>query len=66
VVGGYSFPPSDFAMSKLFLDAFVDGRPEELVSINPDRSVAGRAAELCRFGRMPPIRENLEEFLEYP
>jgi hypothetical protein len=66
VVGGYSFPPSDFAMSKLFLEAFVDGPPEELVSINPDRGVAGRAAELCHFGRTPLIRENLEEYLEHP
>jgi hypothetical protein len=66
VVGGYSFPPSDFAMSKLFLEAFVDGPPEELVSINPDPRVAGRAAELCHFGRTPLIRENLEEYLEHP
>jgi len=53
-------------MSKLFLEAFVDGPPDELVSINPNRSAAWRAAELCHFGRMPLVRENLGEFLEHP
>jgi hypothetical protein len=66
VVGGYSFPPSDFAMSKLFLEAFVDGPPEELVSVNPNRSVAGQAASLCHFQGRPLVRESVEEFLDHP
>ncbi len=64
VVAGYSFPPTDFAMHRLFLEAFVDGPPEELISINPNRGVAGHVASLCHFRGRTMSRENLQEFLD--
>lgn len=64
VVAGYSFPPTDFAMHRLFLEAFVDGTPNELISINPNRSVAGDVARLCHFKGRTLVRENLQEFLD--
>jgi len=66
VVAGYSFPPTDFATRRLFLEAFADSPPKELVSVNPSRSVAGEAAFLCHFRNKPLVRENLEEFFEHP
>ena len=66
VVAGYSCPPTDFAMRRLFLEAFVDGPPKDLVSVNPDRGVAGAVASLCHFGKRPLVRESIEEFLDYP
>jgi hypothetical protein len=66
VVAGYSCPPTDFAMRRLFLEAFVDGPPKDLVSVNPDRGVAGAVASLCHFGKRPIVRESIEEFLDYP
>lgn len=64
VVAGYSFPPTDFAVRRLFLEAFVEGPPKELMSVNPDRSVAGTVASLCHFRKKPLVRESIEEFLE--
>lgn len=66
VVAGYSFPPTDFAMRRLFLEAFADSTPKEIVSVNPNRSVASTIASLCHFGGRPLVRENLEEFLDHP
>jgi hypothetical protein len=66
VVVGYSFPPSDFAVRRLFLEAFVDGPPDELVVINPERSKAETAASLCHFGKNPMVSSNLEEYLSLP
>jgi len=61
IVGGYSFPPTDFYARKLFLEAFVDRQPREVVVINPDPVVENRVRELthtkpCRF-------DNLEAFI---
>jgi len=64
VVGGYSFPPSDFAVRKLFLEAFVEGPPDELVVINPDPSAAETAASLCHFKSTPVMSPNLAQYLE--
>jgi hypothetical protein len=66
VVAGYSFPPSDFAMTKLFLEAFADDPPRELVSVNPNRGIAAKAATLCHYNGSPLVRENLEEFIDHP
>ena len=66
VVGGYSFPPSDFAVRKLFLEAFVEGPPDELVVINPDRFAAETAASLCHFKSKPVVSPNLGQYLGVP
>jgi hypothetical protein len=66
VVGGYSFPPTDFAVRKLFLEAFEEGPPDELVVINPDHSAAETAASLCHFKSNPVVSPNLGQYLEVP
>lgn len=42
VIGGYSFPPTDFHVRRLFREAFAKGRPDELIIINPNTEVVGR------------------------
>lgn len=39
VVGGYSFPTTDFYTRKLFLEAYSNRSAKEVVVVNPDRSV---------------------------
>lgn len=63
VVGGYSFPPSDFATRRLFLESFVGGSPDELVVINPDTSVVRRVKNLCHFERPVSVCSSLDEYL---
>ena len=63
VVGGYSFPPTDFATRRLFLEAFSDNALEELVVINPDTSVVGLVKDLCHFTKPVVVCKNLEEYL---
>ncbi|MDP9439443.1 MAG: SIR2 family protein [Actinomycetota bacterium] len=63
VVGGYSFPPSDFATRRLFLESFVGGPPDELVVINPDTSVVRRVKNLCHFERPVSVCGGLDEYL---
>jgi hypothetical protein len=63
VVGGYSFSPTDFATRRMFLEAFADHTPEELVVINPDTRVVQLVKDLCYFGKPVLVCKNLEEFL---
>jgi hypothetical protein len=63
VIGGYSFPPSDFATRRLFLESFVGGPPDELVVINPDTSVVQRVKNLCHFERPVSVCASLAEYL---
>lgn len=63
VVGGYSFPPSDFATRRLFLESFVGGPPDELVVINPDTSVVQRVKNLCHFEKPVSVCASLGEYL---
>lgn len=39
IIGGYSFPPTDFFTRKLFLEAFADRQPGEVIVINPDKRI---------------------------
>lgn len=63
VVGGYSFPPSDFATRRLFLESFVNGPPGELVVINPDTSVVRRVKDLCHFDGSVSVCSDLREYV---
>ena len=63
VVGGYSFPPSDFATRRLFLESFVGGPPNELIVINPDTSVVQRVKDLCHFEKPVSVCASLGEYL---
>lgn len=65
VVGGYSFPPADFAARKLFLEAFSDHTPDQLIVINPDTSVVQLAKSLCHFEKPVLVCKDLKEFLAY-
>ncbi len=62
VVGGYSFPPSDFATRRLFLESFAGRPPDELVVINPDTSVVRRVKDLCHFEGPVSVCGNLREY----
>lgn len=49
VVVGYSFPPTDFRTRRLFLEAFRESPPEEVVVVNPDTSVLALVRQLTGF-----------------
>lgn len=63
IVGGYSFPPSDFNTKRLFLEAFADNSLDELIVINPDPSVAGIVKNLCHFNKPVTTCNSLNEFI---
>lgn len=48
VVVGYSFPPTDFRVRRLFLEAFSDHRLKQLIVVNPDTAVVGLVRQLTR------------------
>lgn len=64
VIGGYSFPPSDFHTRRLFREAFEKYRLEELIVINPDTSVVETAKSLCYFNKPVAVCASLEEYME--
>jgi hypothetical protein len=64
VIGGYSFPPSDFHTRRLFLEAFEEHEPEELIVINPDTSVVETAKTLCHFNKPVVVCASLEEYID--
>jgi hypothetical protein len=59
---GYSFPPTDFATKKLFLEAFADHQVEELTIVNPNGNVVETIKGLCHFPE-PIVCGNLPTFL---
>jgi hypothetical protein len=63
VIGGYSFPPTDFHTKRLFLEAFKDRSPEEIVVINPDAGVIGHIKKLCHFRKPVLSCRDLDEFI---
>ncbi len=63
VVGGYSFPPTDFQIRRLLREVFRDHGPEELHIINPDTRVVATAKELCNFRKPVSVSASVGEFL---
>lgn len=63
VVGGYSFPPTDFNTKRLFLEAFINNSPEEIIVINPDTSVVQIIKDLCHFKKPVLVCRDLDEFV---
>jgi len=63
IVGGYSFPPTDFHTRRLFLEAFVEKAPDEVIVINPDTSVIGLVKKLCHFDKPVLACRDLMEFI---
>jgi len=62
-VVGYSFAPTDFYVRKLFLDAFCEKPPEELIIVNPETSVVQIAKDLTHFSKPVLVCRDLEEYL---
>ena len=62
VIVGYSFPPTDFHVRRLFREVFADHSLDELVVVNPDSGVSHLAKELCNFQRPVIVCDNLNEF----
>jgi hypothetical protein len=63
VIGGYSFPPTDFHTRRLLRECFWDHSPDELCIINPDRATDDIAKELCNYRRPVLQCSDLNEFL---
>lgn len=64
VVIGYSFPPTDFHVEKLFLDSFRENELEKLVVVNPDTSVVGKIKNISHFKHPVIICSSLKEFMD--
>lgn len=64
IIGGYSFPPTDFNTRRLFLESFETHRLKEIVVINSDTSVIKTVKELCHFNKPVLSCKDLEEFLK--
>lgn len=62
IIIGYSFPPTDFAVKRLLLEAFKSNKLKELIVVNPDCSVANIAKELIHCGK-PVLFNDLEQYL---
>lgn len=64
VVGGYSFPPTDFMIRRLFLEVFADNSLDELIVINPDTRITELSKELCHLQGTVITCQNLAEYLD--
>ncbi len=62
VIGGYSFPPTDFHTRRLFLESFAERPPEEIIVINPNTSMIGLVKRLCHFDKPVVTCRDLEEY----
>jgi hypothetical protein len=63
ILGGYSFPHTDFATRRLFLEAFADNTLDELVVINPDTSLVETAKDYCHFQKPVLVCRDFREFI---
>lgn len=62
IIGGYSFPPTDFHTKRLFLEAFADRSPEEIIIINLVEDTIETVKRLCNFKQPVKHCRNLDEF----
>jgi hypothetical protein len=63
VVGGYSFPTSDFHARRLLLEAFSEHSLEEIIVIDPDASIAQLVKNLCHFKKPVLTCKDLDGFI---
>ena len=63
VIGGYSFPPTDFHVRRLLREVFSDNSLEELCIINPNTAILQLAKDLCNYKRPVMVCKDLNEFL---
>lgn len=66
IVVGYSFPPSDFAIRRLFLEVFADHTLSALVVVNPDRSTVELVRHLTHFAGDIVVASDLSSFYGVP
>ncbi|MDF2505162.1 MULTISPECIES: SIR2 family protein [Clostridium] len=64
IVIGYSFPPTDFGIKKLLLEAFQFNRLENLIIVNPNTSVINTVKELTHYNKPVLVCNSLNEFLK--
>jgi hypothetical protein len=62
IVIGYSFPPTDFHVKKLFLDSFVGHELKNLTVINPDNSVVEKIKLLTNYRKPVKICRDITEY----
>jgi hypothetical protein len=63
VIGGYSFPQTDFHVRRLLREVFSDNCLEELCIINPNTIIIGVAKDLCNYKMPVTVCKDIEEFL---
>jgi hypothetical protein len=61
IIVGYSFPPTDFHVRRLFREVFSEHSIAELVVVNPDSAVSRVAKDLCNFRKPVLTGDNLGE-----
>ncbi len=64
VVIGYSFPPTDFNVKKLFLEALYQRELKKLTIVNPDTSVVQRIKDLTHFQKPIIVCSDIGEFVK--
>lgn len=64
IIGGYSFPKTDFHVRRLLREAFSEKSPEELCIINPNTTIVRVAKDLCNYKKPVVVCKDLEEFLK--
>jgi hypothetical protein len=64
VVIGYAFPPTDFHVKKLILEALSQRELKKLTIVNPDTSVVQRIKELTHFQKPVIVCNDIGEFLK--
>ncbi len=64
IIGGYSFPSTDFHIRRLLREVFSNKSPEELCVINPDTTVIKVIKDLCNFQKPVMACKDIAEFLK--
>ena len=64
IVGGYSFPPTDFHTKRLFLEAFADHTPDEVVVIDPNIEIVKALQRLFHYKGTVIYFSDLAEFVK--
>ncbi|AGK95226.1 SIR2 family protein [Clostridium pasteurianum] len=64
IVIGYSFPPTDFGIKKLLLEAFEFNRLDNLIIVDPNTSVINTVKQLTHYNKPALVCNDLSEFLD--
>jgi hypothetical protein len=65
VIIGYSFPPTDFLIKFLFVDAFKESKLKDLILVNPDDTTIQRSENICRYDGRTLRFKNLSSYLHF-